>query len=326
METNDTKAGQAMGKLPNELFIKILGQTDVRSLSQFACSCKQFNEIVKCLKWEVIDKFQSRVSQRDVPSTRETFNNFRYYIDINTLIYNDISLPDTVITEIGDQIELNVIATYQKLPEDVIDNYWDKITWRTLLFNQQLNGGQLLRVVANNELNSSEWNHLWRKQRVSFDFVQKYVSHVDWYALSENKDSLDLQIISTYCDQLYWPEISKHGLHEDILTIFVHKLDFVSWRNVSYFSKLSIGFILQHLPKLHVLSLITSQDLTEELIIHFVTNADEFDIDAYWNKIASNQCLSKDFIQNYKDNLPRHLLIRNPKILRSILVELYPIT
>jgi hypothetical protein len=313
--------------LPNELWIKVIQHTNIITLSKIILLNKEcyngFNNID--YKWELIDNMNDKGIC--IPLNKETFREYRYCIDFMTLLYNEQHLPDKTIDNLHMEIDFSMLSKYQKLSDNLLYKYHNRILVINNLLSEQVLPYDLLFYYINNcNLNNSHWHYICKFQKLNMEFLEQFIDKIDWHALSENKSILTYDIIYKYHEKLNWHKLCRLGLSEELLDQFKYKFDMFCWNEVAMSSTLSNEFILNN-PSLivNLMGILTCQSLNESTLQFIIENInslnnDESDI---FNKIASRQELSKDFILKYNSLLPLELLIRNPKIKRSYLKQIF---
>ena len=278
-----------------------------------------------------------------VPLNKETYLNYRYIIDFTYLIYHKHKLPNTVICNLAQYIDFPLLSSNQRLDESIIRKFLHLIPIHNLIYNQVIPYDLLVVLLDtySHNFDTAIWHTICKKQKLSAELIHKYIQHIDWHALSENKDALTYSIIHEFHDKLSWMQMTNLGLSEEILLQFLDKLNYqLLWGNISFTSKLSDCFIKKYINRLNVMALITCQDLSEETILYIIDensknqnysnqnsqlssnhNYQNIDTMDLWHKIANCQALSAEFIQKYKDFLPTKFLIQNKKIKRQYLAE-----
>jgi hypothetical protein len=314
-----------INNIPNEIWFNILQHTDLKTLSSLLCVNNTFKNMIEPVKWDIIDSMHDRGCF--VPKNLNTYLQYIYCIDWTTYVYNKINIPDDVIIQLHDYIDFAVITTKQKFSETLIRKFFHKIPITNLLMFQNVPIDILTPLIESNIpqfFPREYWYYVWKNQKITKDFINKFKQYVDWHAVSTNKDALSFDIINEFHNELIWPEVTSHGIHESIIEHFLYKMDAFSWKNVAYFSQLSETFILKYIDNLDILALFTSQQMSESLILYLLEKVNNIeDIHDIWGKIALHQQLSMEFISNNKDKLNLVFMIRNPRIKRKFLKLLY---
>jgi hypothetical protein len=323
-----------MIKLPIEIWIDIFKWLNVKSLSNLTCTNRFLKNLIEPNKWRFIDSFLKHSSSGIyIPSTKETFLNYQFYIDWTDIIIKCKSqgkvIPEHVIKWIDTPYDIEMISYYQKFSDDLVRYYFNKVSWKNLLSNQKV-PLDLIDIIIQTHyvggidwLNYSYWYIIWSKQDINFDFIKKHEAEIQWNPISTNKSAICFELIDLYHEKLIWPEITKHGINEHVIENHLDKMDAFSWRNVSEYTKLSNRFIEKYIDKLDFDRMFRFQDINETLLFNLIESFTDDEILMYQQPIALNQRLSLQFLRRYKSHLPLRLLIRNHKVLRVDLVSVY---
>lgn len=311
-------------KIPQEIWLKIFKYLNINTLSNIILLNKEcyhiFNNIK--FKWQLIDNMHDKGIC--IPLNIETYVEYRYCIDFMTLLYNEHHLPDKTIDNLHTEIDFSMLSKNQKLSDELLYKYHNRILNISNLLSQQILPYDLLiQYITNNNLNNSDWYNICKFQKLNADFIEKYIDKIDWHALSENKSILTYDIVNKYHDNLKWHKLCKLGLSEELINVFQHKFDMFCWYEIVMSSKLSDQFIIDNLNKVNLIAILTCQNLQESTIMKILQNVPFTEMEDTFNKIATRQELSKSFIIRYKSYLPLELLIRNPTIKRSYLKQIY---
>lgn len=311
-------------KIPIELWFDILKYTTIVDISNLACANNFFYEMIRQNKWRFIDNLIEKKFDY-IPKTNQTYINYKYCIDWSSLILaypnNKTIIPNNVIEWIDDRQDLEYICIYQYLCEETIRKVFDKINWRLFLTYQILPLDLICYIVETYDLSHNDWRLVWSNPNLDIEFIIKYVDFAQWHAISSNKDIVSLELINHFGDRLNLHELTKHGIHESIVTHYLYKMDFICWANVSQFTQLSMDFIKTHIDKLNLQFVLNYQNIDEK---YLQTLIERFEPDeSYFQYIALNQKLSYDFIIKYKNMLPLKNLVRNKKILRNDICKIF---
>lgn len=328
-----------INRFPNEIIFEILKYTDIKTFSSLLSSNIQNYNLLNPLKWEIIDSMIN--TGHPVPLNLETYNNFIFTIDWITIIYNKINIPESTIelfminrSESESEsinihkFDINILLKYQKLSEQFLCKYYHLCDWKVLIIDQKLPIQILEKIISHHysEMFPMHWYNILYHQKYSLEnFIQKYGTEViNWYAVSCNKDAVTPDILVKYYDYLVWPELTKHGLNEEIIEMFIHKLDPISWSNIAFYSKLSSNFILKYRNSLNSQIILRCQTLNSETLLELLSTQEGYEKEESWINISLYQSLDYHFIKTHKDNLSIKYLIRNPRIKRKDLFVLYP--
>jgi len=315
--------------IPPEIWAEIFKYLNVRCLSEMACVNRFANSIINEHLYDIIDSSHV-ISVSDfswVPGSRATYQRFRYLIDFPTLQYKKSHFSDQTINTFSDIIDLEQLSKHQKLSDNILNRFYSRISLINLLQNQLLPEELLERLIQTHysRLDNSHWHAVCMNQNISKQFIERYLSHIDWYAVSQNKQVITTDVFNCYQNRLFWPELSKLGINEELLRMFVHKLDLFSWQNIAYSSRLSTQFIRDFWPQLQpsLMVLLVCQELEEPLLNEIVECCERDKLQDVWNKVANSQPLTEAFISQHIEQLPFRFLIRNTKIKRKVLENVF---
>jgi hypothetical protein len=314
--------------LPYELWIEIFKYTNVKTLGNMSCVNRYFNERLNVDLWSIIDKLYDSINKIIIPKTKLTFDKYRYLIDWNSIIlYNqqhNKNIPEDVIEWIPDNVDLEMICTYQTFSEKLIRKIYNKLSWSSLLSKQTVPIDIIDYHITNGVIfSNTDWYNIWSKQKIDVNFVTKYIDNIQWHPVSSNKNAVSFEFIQLYSQHIVWQEFTKHGISESIIVYFLDKFDFFSWSNLCRYTELSCDFIKSHLSYLDIASILRYQTLSDVLLNEIVDNFNDTDFDFNFNTIGIYQKLSKQFILKYKRYLPLRIVIRNKQIPRSVIHDIY---
>lgn len=230
--------------LPFDIWYNVFQYIDLKTLSTLCIVNTTFNNYIKCNKWKIIDELKH--IGLFVPLNKDTYLNYYFCIDWNSIIFYGLHIPDCVIENLISFDYIHLLFSYRRLSEHIIRKFFNLVNWRNLLFNQTLPDDLLDKLVASNTLYTSDWKMLCKYQKnINEAFILKYYNQIDWESFSTNKH-LSLNIIDKYKHKIVWSELTKTGLHEYILLKYIEKFDSSCWINISWYSKLS-PFLFEHL-------------------------------------------------------------------------------
>jgi hypothetical protein len=330
----ETKSDKTRLGLPNEIWYNIIKWFDIVTLSEFTRVNKSLNNLVNENLWLLVDNLHRITNTILIPKTIFTFNKYRYLIDWNTIVlynqqHNKI-IPEETITWIPDIQDLEMICIYQTFSENLVRMIYPRISWPNLLSKQTV-PLDIINIMIDGqsdywELSISDWYNIWLYQPIDYDFIVNNIDNVQWHPLSSNKNAVSYQTINRFGNNIIWQEFTKHSLHEDVLEYFIEKFDFVCWSNISRYTNMSASFMKKHIKFLDIGSIIRYQTIPEWLlneIIQQLRPFEDFDLNFYMPSIATYQNISKKFILRYKNYIPLKTIVRNTKISRSLIHELY---
>lgn len=329
------KSNEIVKLLPSEMWSEIFKYTDIKSLSNLICTNTFFKNMIYNQFWYTIDNIiKHNIKSIDglIPATIQTFNKYIYLVDWSTIVLhnqnNNKKIPESTIVWISNNIDLQIISTYQKFSDDLIRQIYHKISYKTLLSSQSIPDDILNILIEKNIFTHQDWYNVWEKHPIDYNFLISNIDNVQWHPLSSNKNIVCYEIIQNYGENIIWQEFTKHSINESILQLFTHKFDFICWSNIVRFTELSDKFIKNNLKHLDVGSLIRYQSLSKDLLNDIVSKFTETDFFFYFISILSYQEISKDFLLKYFNIEPRQTMLRalvkNKKVPRSLLHELYP--
>lgn len=319
-------------KIPVETWFDILRYTDVVTISKIACLNKNFNNLVYYNLWSIIDNLYKWSDSILIPNTLETYIKYRYLVDWSRiLLYNEGNskcIPENVILWIPDNRDLEMICVYQNFSENIIRQIYKKLNTLSLLSKQKVPVDILFEIVhSQNEffqLTNTEWYHIWSKQDLTFDFVLNNLNKVQWNPLSGNKSIVSVDFIRYFSNDIIWQEFTRHGIHEEILESYIEKFDLICWNNISRYTELSNRFIIDNIVNLEFDLLIRYQTLSEEIInIILEKSYGDIEYDIYMQNVAVYQKISKAFIRKHRNIITKRMLIKNDKIPRTYIHEIY---
>lgn len=313
--------------LPEDVLYNIFRFLDPVSLSSVCMTNSVLNRFVSENKWRIIDDSPDELKLVKVfPCTQETYKSWRYIIDLTGSVYHCYKqgkeIQEDILLAFADNSDINwtLICNGQKLSEDCLRVLHTKIPLTPLLTQQWLPINLLEEMITlyADEWNNAHWYYTFAHQKIDYPFIQKHIANVDWHAISQNKHAITVDLIVNHWQDLIWPEITKHGLIEELIEARLRygELDLFSWINVAMHSKLSSNFIQKHFLSLPMEYLVRCQDLEEDMIQYIVHADNNYDNDVIWNTIAEFQRLSFQFISEHKNKLSLTLLIRNSKVKR----------
>ena len=113
------------------------------------------------------------------------------------------------------EINWTYISIYEKLSEEFIDRFNDKV----------------------------DWIYISTRQKLSEEFIEKYKDRVNWYDISMYQ-KLSEEFIEKFENKVYWNNIS---MYQKLSEEFIEKYkDRLNWHRISEYQKLSDEFIKKH--------------------------------------------------------------------------------
>ena len=96
------------------------------------------------------------------------------------------------------------ISKKQKLSEDFIKKYSDKVYWYNISIYQKLS-----EEFIDKHINKVNWYLISEYQKLSESFIEKHNNKVDWYRISEYQ-KLSEEFIEKYIDKVEWDYIFQY--------------------------------------------------------------------------------------------------------------------
>ena len=161
----------------------------------------------------------------------------------NKSVTNKIKIIEEIkdIEKFFDKNINNFIVDYyslinnQKLSEEFIDKYKDKVDWFWVSKYQTLS-----EKFIEKHSDKIDWFWVSKYQTLSEGFIEKYKDKIDWFYISQYQ-KLSEEFIEKYCDKVDWDYISKYQkLSEKFIEKYSNK---VYWGYISRYQKLSEKFI-----------------------------------------------------------------------------------
>lgn len=175
------------------------------------------------------------------------------------------------------------VSRNQKLSEDFIRDYSEKLNWEYITSSQEL----------------------------SEDFVIEFSDKIYWYDYSANK-KLSKRILEKCTKKISWSSFFRYNVADEYIFSKYQKEVLKNMWYVCEYQKLPESFMRKYSEELHWSDICRHQILSEEFMHDFRDNL-------HWDVIAECQPLSKSFILAYADKLKEQLLRKNVKIDRKSL-------
>ena len=146
------------------------------------------------------------------------------YTDLVDVNWNEVSayqkLSEDFIREFKDKVDWRYISMYQKLSEGFIGEYADRVSWYWVSMYQKLSEGFIREFK-----DRVNWGCISAYQHLSEDFIREFADMVDWYWVSMYQN-LSEDFIREFKDRVSWDCISEYQkLSEDFIREFRDKLD-----------------------------------------------------------------------------------------------------
>ena len=219
-------------------------------------------------------------------------------------------LSEEFIKRYADKVDWNRISLHQKLSEEFIERHADKVNWRSISAEQKLSAEFIER--HSDEVN---WYEISYYQTLSKEFMERHGDKLDWAGMSSSQ-ILPEDLMQRYSNKLNWGEISaRQKLSESFMQ---RNSDRIKWSTISRFQKLSGEFMEHNADKLNWRLISRHQTLSDDFLDrnskridwleffegHKVSDEflerhiDKFDKGA-WDKIYRTQELSNEFIKKH---------------------------
>ena len=167
------------------------------------------------------------------------------------------------------------ISMSQKLSEDFIREFQDKVNWDRISRCQKLSE-DFIREFQD----KVKWGWISMYQNLSEDFIREFQDKVVWRFISE-RQNLSESFIRDFQDKVDWEAISKYqNLSEDFIREFQ---DNVNWDGILKYQKLSESFIREYQDKVEWMRISTKQKLSENFIREFKDKLNFDEIKKSWH-------------------------------------------
>lgn len=141
------------------------------------------------------------------------------------IIYEYQYIPMKVIKKYLNIDKINYInwdylCMYQTLPEDFIEKYEHKVSWKNIFKYQKLS----ISFIEKHIFDHPYWGRISSSQRLTIPFIEKYYYYVDW-ALISKFQKLDEYFIEKHKHRINWQTLMLNkNLSDDIKNKYRHKL------------------------------------------------------------------------------------------------------
>ncbi|HNW67143.1 MAG TPA: hypothetical protein PKO10_08080, partial [Aliarcobacter cryaerophilus] len=95
-------------------------------------------------------------------------------------------------------------SKYQKLSEEFIKEFSDKVDWFHISINQKLSE-EFIREFSD----KIYWEYISEYQKLSEEFIREFANKVDWYYISKYQ-KLSEEFIKEFSDKVNWDSISAY--------------------------------------------------------------------------------------------------------------------
>ncbi len=140
------------------------------------------------------------------------------------------------------KVDWGYISRFQKLSEELIEKYADKVIWYRISEYQKLSEEFIEKYI-----DKVDWDCISKFQTLSEEFIEKYADKVYWYFISKCQ-KLSESFIEKHSNKVNWGCIS---IYQTLSEKFIEKLDdMVNWYYILLYQKLSKKFIQKHQNKI----------------------------------------------------------------------------
>lgn len=198
--------------LPVEIWIKILSRLEMKEVSKCCLVARELKNIIYNNKWDIIDNIKFDPSL--VPLNKETYLNYDLLIDMTTVLYSQIHIPEESIVNLDNDINFTLLCSYQRLSSELIRRYHERIPYQILLAHQYVPLDILNKIVEKYlaTLDTVTWGYIWSNQPIGVSFTEKYKHYVNWHLVSRNKHAMTYEFLEKYKDCIIWREMTQLGL------------------------------------------------------------------------------------------------------------------
>jgi len=145
-----------------------------------------------------------------------------------------------------DNVDWVRVSFCQKLPEDILREFADKVEWVKIISARQKLSESFIREFKD----KVDWVQISVRQKLSEDFIREFSDKVDWVQISV-RQKLSEDFIREFSDKVDWVQISvRQKLSEDFIREFKDELDI---RYINLYQHLSNDFLKEFkLQRLYV--------------------------------------------------------------------------
>ena len=118
------------------------------------------------------------------------------------------------------EVDWDSISEYQKLSEEFIEKYGDKLDWDCISKYQKLS-----EEFIDKYSNKVYWGYISIFQKLSEELIDKYSNKLNWFCISKYQ-KLSEELIKKHKDKVDWDYISKYQtLSEEFIDKYKDKVD-----------------------------------------------------------------------------------------------------
>ena len=115
-------------------------------------------------------------------------------------------LSEEFIEKYSDRVDWNYMSRYQKLSEEFIEKYSDRVNWDYISAYQKLSENFIEEHV-----DEVDWHYISKCQKLSEEFIEKYSDRVIWDYMSSYQ-KLSEEFIEKYSDRVIWKYVSAYQI------------------------------------------------------------------------------------------------------------------
>lgn len=248
-----------------------------------------FNKIkIEDIPYPFVDDYIEILEEPNIDNKRS--NILRFLRTYDAIIHSNLELhkrtvSDEFMEEYHGFIDWELLTEFIHLSDDSIRKFRHDLDWDVLTYKTNLSW-DIIREFRD-ELN---WEFITEHYEFDLATIKEFQNFIDWDVLSIKKN-LSIDIIREFQDLLNWEEVSENTMFD---TNTAHEFrDMIDWGSARY-------------------------DNLSELFIRDLLMDYELD----WILISSMPYLSKNFIEEFKDQIEWNVYVNNPKVV-PILVYKY---
>lgn len=213
---------------------------------------------------------------------RECFGCYR----IDSRLYKwKIDLDDNYVIEFMDHLDLNKVIEHNKLSEHVLES-----------------------IIGKLGRDNIKWYNIFTKQKLSYDFISKYIEHVDMKILFKYQTMPKELILDNLNKETYYTIIE----YQDLSYVTILKIVNFMFENYEYNNMIDYIIGYQQLPE-HVLEDYITHDCTNIFYVIDSQKLSEDFLHKHWsvfeqysNIISRKLNISEDFILEHNMNSLNH--------------------
>ena len=150
------------------------------------------------------------------------------------------------------------------------------------------------KITGDGSNQVEKWTKLCKMEELSEKFIRKYEKFIDWSTLSNNHNTLSIDLIEKYQNRIFDGLWRQENLSEEFIE---RNLRRVNWEEISQYVKLSESFMKKYKDQLDWTSLTQYKVLSEDFMREMRDYID-------WTVVSANQRnLSINFVREFYDKL-----------------------